>query len=103
MSHEQFLVVINYMYYTTLYAVKISVNLLHVRLTASIPAVHVWAIRSVYAIIALYLVSLINYVAACYPVSRRWNGPTGDAEACANMVKEWSWVSTAICNTLWSN
>lgn len=83
-----------YLYLFGLWAVKLSVNLLHVHLTAKFPAVQVWAVRSVYAIVTLLFITIILYNFGCYPPSRRWDGLVGNAEPCPAMVKEWDWVNT---------
>ncbi|KAH8721520.1 hypothetical protein GQ44DRAFT_361433 [Phaeosphaeriaceae sp. PMI808] len=79
-----------YFYIFGLWAIKLSVNLLHIRLTAKFPTINAWAVRSLYAISSLFLISIIVYNVGCYP-PRRWDGIVGKAKPCPMMVKEWDW------------
>jgi len=86
-----------YPYFISLWSVKISINLLHLRLTQRLPQVHIWAKRSIYILIAAFMVIMITYPFGCWPTYRKWEGGMGTVKACPPITRAWDfWTHLAI-------
>lgn len=86
-----------FFYLTALWSVKISVNLLHIRLSTKIPGTHVWAIRSLYFMVISLIGAYIVFLLGCVPIHRRWDAPLGRAKPCPPIMREWDfWLHTAL-------
>ncbi|OCK91573.1 uncharacterized protein K441DRAFT_204101 [Cenococcum geophilum 1.58] len=86
-----------FFYLTALWSVKISVNLLHIRLSTKIPETHVWAIRSLYFMVISLIGAYITFLLGCVPIHRRWDAPLGRAKSCPPIMREWDfWLHTAL-------
>jgi len=84
-------------YFVSLWSVKISINLLHLRLTQRLPQVHIWAKRSIFILIAGFMLIMITYPFGCWPTYRKWEGGMGGVEACPPITREWDfWTHLAI-------
>ena len=84
-----------FFYLTALWSVKISVNLLHIRLSTKIPGTHVWAIRSLYFMVISLIGAYIVFLLGCVPIHRRWDAPLGRAKPCPPIMREWDFVRKA--------
>ncbi|ORY16411.1 hypothetical protein BCR34DRAFT_597698 [Clohesyomyces aquaticus] len=86
-----------YLYITCLVAAKLSINLLHIRVTERFPRLNAWAIRSVYFIIFSWIFNLFAASFSCFPFSRRWNGMVGIEKPCNPIVRSWDfWAHIAL-------
>lgn len=77
-----------------MWAVKLSINLLHIQVTRKIPKVQVWAVRCLYLIIFTLVLVNVTYPLGCVPVSRKWEAPLGRAKPCPPILAAWDFVST---------
>lgn len=78
------------LYLSTLWGVKISVNLLHIQLTRRFGRVHLLARFTLYILLGSILLIFLMYFLACWPVQRRWTlSPT---RQCPPIAHAWDFV-----------
>lgn len=82
-------------YFASLWAVKISINILHIRLTRSFRRIQFLATCHLYFLIGTWPFLYITYILACWPVSRKWSTPP--TRSCGPIRTAWDfWAHFAI-------
>ncbi|KAF2676449.1 hypothetical protein K458DRAFT_410407 [Lentithecium fluviatile CBS 122367] len=89
-----------FFYLGSMWAVKISVNLLHIRVTRKITKVNVWAVRCLYLIIFTLAVAYVTYPLGCIPVSRKWEAALGRAKPCPPILAAWDFRPSSDVRTV---
>ncbi|KAF2186712.1 hypothetical protein K469DRAFT_687070 [Zopfia rhizophila CBS 207.26] len=81
----------------SIWAVKVSVNLLHIALAKKLPHLYPCAVRTMYVVIFCWVVVYTTLPFGCFPTSRRWEGPLGFAKPCLPILKLWDfWLHNAL-------
>ncbi|KAF8864032.1 hypothetical protein BDZ45DRAFT_722132 [Acephala macrosclerotiorum] len=74
-------------YLASLWAVKISINFLHIQLTRRFQRIRFLAVCHLYFLIGIWPFLYVVFIVACLPVDRRWALPSG--RQCTPMIHAW--------------
>lgn len=86
-----------FFYIACIWSIKVTFNLLHIRVTERISAVHVWAVRTLYLLAFTWILVYVTYLLKCMPVSRNWDAPLGHVKPCPSILHAWDfWLHLAL-------
>ncbi|KAH8752926.1 hypothetical protein BGZ57DRAFT_93460 [Hyaloscypha finlandica] len=83
-----------FFYFASLWAVKISINFLHIQLTRRFQRIHFLAVCNLYFLIGIWPLIYVTYFFACWPLERRWALPSG--RQCPPIVHAWDFVCLSL-------
>ncbi|KAH6666081.1 hypothetical protein B0J14DRAFT_678703 [Halenospora varia] len=84
-----------FFYIGSLWGVKISINLLLIQLTRRFQRLHSLAVVTLYSLFGLWLFIYVTYIAACWPVQRRW--ALVPSQQCGPIIRAWDfWTHLCI-------